>query len=87
VKSTVNVTASDADSGIDSVTLFYRPAGESNWRSKSMSEGDPDHYSASINSVDENIDADISIFVEAVDKEGNDAQSRGATIQVELCIT
>ena len=53
-----------------------------------MSEGDPDHYHAAINAASENIDGDIAFYVEAVDKKGNDAQSRGTqTIQLEFCIT
>jgi outer membrane biosynthesis protein TonB len=88
VSSTVSATVTDSDSGVASVTLYYRPAGEQNWRTAPMSEGDPNHYHASINAASENIDADIAYFVGAVDKKGNEAQSRGSgTIQLEFCIT
>ena len=77
---------SDDDSGVDSVTLFYQPAGGQQ-QSKGMAHQGSGRYSASINAAQENIDSDITYFVVAVDKAGNDRQSRPGTIQVELCIT
>ena len=90
LSSTVTAKVTDSESGVDSVTLYYRASGESNWKSKSMSEGDPDFYSASIKASDEGYGdgTNIAFYVGAVDKEGNDATARSTqVISVQACIT
>jgi hypothetical protein len=74
---------------VDVVKLFYRDSSAGSWRSKNMSEGDPDHYSAVISAPDEGYGSgtNISFYVEAADKAGNEATARSTqVISVVTCV-
>jgi hypothetical protein len=86
---TISTTATDVGLGLESVTLFYRQAGDNTFKSKPMSPvvGAANVFSAQISAPAENLTNDISFYVVATDKAGNKATARSTqTVSVNGCI-